>query len=936
MKMSPPTCRSVCEFIAEARGTCPEATAIRHGNRRLSYEELDHKANCFAGYLVKLGVVPGGTVALCMERSSDWIIAALGIMRVGAAYLPLDPAWPDSRLRFAVEDSGAAALVAPARLFDRLAINTHGIDPCRDAAAIAVSPRFEPRPIEPESLAYVIYTSGSTGVPKGVEITHANLSHLIGWHLDAFEVTARDCASHLAGLGFDAAVWEIWPNLCVGATLCLAEDAVRTSPELIQQWMIREGVTIGFVPTVHAGPMMAMEWPADTTLRLLLTGGDALHKAPAAELPFKVVNNYGPTECTVVATSSEVEPGSPGAPPIGRAITGAYVYLLDEHGNQVADGDVGEIYVGGNGVGRGYRNLAELTERNFVPDPFAGSPGGRMYRTGDRGARRADGQIEFHGRLDRQTKIRGQRVELDEIGSILSRQDTVDFAVATAHVSEDGENQLVAYVLLKSDATVPTAKDLQDYLLSHLPQYMVPGIFVRLTALPLSANGKVDLALLPKPADAPTLGKEAVKLAASPTEEKLLAIVRELLHSNEIVASDNFFLAGGHSLLGMQLIIRLRNAFGEDITLQQLFEAPTVERLALAIETKRTQKQLTAIWKELLKTDLVEREGADFFELGGTPKLSYELRNRIFEEFGRQFVVGDLIQNSTIRKQADLIHGNSANKSGLPQGVLALRSGPGKGILWLYHPAVAADVAKMVGPDLPFSYVGLTAEDVESLGNAPSFQAIAAHLVSKILATQPEGPYALGGLCIAGILAYEVACQMRAAGHDVALLVLLDVPTVPYFKSPYSLYGRLSQPWYLIKRIKWHGLRTSYRTVRERVLSRFWMRSERRQIREFWEPAWWIVMRAVSRYRPAKYEVPEAQEGKVLLLLASVRPPHVDFLPAWKSLVPRGLDVHYVQGHRLNLTESPAVCSIADQITSNLAQVRGGRPLSCDVSVTGD
>ena len=525
-------------------------------------------------------------MAICAERSIEWIIAALGTMRAGAAYVPLDAAWPDERLRYAVNDSRADALVAHAEVLDRLQVKAKGIDPWRDAAHIAAASDFKAKPIDQESLAYVIYTSGSTGVPKGVEITHANLAHLIRWHWEAFQVTRHDRASHLAGLGFDAAVWEIWPNLTAGATLCIIDDDLRSSPELIQQWMIRERVTIAFVPTVHARPMLSLTWPSRTDLRLLLTGGDALHHSPPVGLPFDVVNNYGPTECAVVATSCVLKPGTPGVPPIGHAIAGATVYLLDETGAQVPDGSVGEIYIGGSGVGRGYRNLPDVTERSFLRDPFAGSPDGRMYRSGDLGLRRPDGEIEFRGRVDRQAKIRGYRIELDEVGSVLAHHPSLDFAVATIHTPEGGENQLLAYVLSKQNAPVPTIDELQEHLLRSLPDYMVPAIFVRLEAVPVSPNGKIDLAGLPQPTESNRLEKTAGRVAASPVEEKLLTMLRGLLENNSIGPEDNIFLAGGHSLLGMQLVIRLRNTFGVDVTLRQLFEAPTVARLAVFVETK--------------------------------------------------------------------------------------------------------------------------------------------------------------------------------------------------------------------------------------------------------------------------------------------------------------------------------------------------------------
>jgi len=567
--------------ISDFRDT---SIALNFADRDLTYGELDRISNQFAAYLSLLGVKPGATVAICLERSFDWIVAALATMRIGAAYVPLDSAWPDARLRFAVSDSGAAVLVARQAVLDRLQVEIPGVDPSVYAMAIDPTPVAQQINVEPESLAYIIYTSGTTGVPKGVEITHANLSHLIQWHVDAFGVTRQDRISHLAGLGFDAAGWEIWSTLSAGATLCLTPDEMRSSPELIQGWMIREHISMGFVPTVHAAPMMAMQWPKETKLRHLLTGGDTLHQAPPVTLPFNVVNNYGPSECTVVATSSVLVPGSQTPPPVGRPITGTIIYLLDEEGKQVADGDVGEIYIGGNGVARGYRNLPELTERSFLPDPFAGTAGARMYRSGDRGSRLPNGEIEFRGRIDRQIKIRGQRVELDEIGSALSEHPKIEFAAAMSKLSASGENQLWAYILPKNNQAVLTVDEVQEYLLGSLPDYMIPAYFVRLRTLPLSSNGKLDLNILGRITDHDFLERTAMRPAASPIEEDLLILMRGLLENQNVGPNDNFFLAGGHSLLGMQLVMRLRKTYGVDLTLQQLFKAPTVVRLAALVQ----------------------------------------------------------------------------------------------------------------------------------------------------------------------------------------------------------------------------------------------------------------------------------------------------------------------------------------------------------------
>jgi amino acid adenylation domain-containing protein len=899
--------RNVSEQIAELGVKCPHNIALSGCDEQLNYAGLERKANQFAGYLTQFGVISGGTVAICMERSFDWIVAALGVMRAGAAYVPLDPAWPDSRVRFAVEDSGASVLVARAILLERLQLGAQGIDPRRDSVAISATPEAIPKPIDPKSLAYVIYTSGSTGVPKGVEITHSNLNHLIQWHRNALGVTQRDRASHIAGLGFDAAVWEIWPNLAAGATVCLADDEVRSCPALLQQWIIREQVTLAFVPTVHAAPMFVMDWPATTALRVLLTGGDVLHRAPAVQLPFQVVNNYGPTECTVVTTSSVLTPGALELPPIGRPVTGANVYLLDEQGAELGEGELGEIYIGGAGVGQGYRKLPDATERAFRPDPFSLSPDARMYRTGDRGLRRPDGQIEFRGRVDRQTKIRGQRVELDEIASVLKDHPTIDFCTVIASINSDGENHLVAHVLLKQNVCAPTAYELQKYLLATLPDYMVPALFVRLETLPLSPNGKIDLTMLEQPTDKNRLERTEEKAPATATAAKLLAIMQELLGNRSFRAEDNFFLAGGHSLLGMQLLLRLRSAFGVDLTIQQLFEAPTVERLASLVETRLAEGRLSTIWADLLG---VKQVGLDvsFLDVGGRPELLDSLRRRIAAEFDHDFTIAKLLQSPTVRQQAELIRGDMNHEIVLPPGVLALRARRSrKSIFWVHDLLVG--LAKAFGEDLSLLFVKLTSEDVASIGQSATLQGIAKCLVSKILATQPDGSYMIGGFCVGGIVAYEIATQLRADGHEVSLLVLLDPPSPSSVRRPHAWAPKLSEPRYLLKRVGRLGLRTSLVKVRGLIRERVAKLSERTGEAA---PDQEMIEKAACEYRLQSYE------GKVLLVLSSDHPPHMNLLPGWQAVIPSNLHIEYVSGHHGDLMKEPNVRNVADAIVPHL------------------
>jgi amino acid adenylation domain-containing protein len=903
---------SVPEQISATAQLNPDSVALSCGDQLLKYGDLNQRADRLAAYLVQLGVGPGSTAAICMERSFDWIVAALGIMRAGAAYLPLDTAWPDSRLSFVLDDSAAAVLVARTGLLDRLDTDIRGLDPRRDAELIAAAPAFVRAPIDPETLAYIIYTSGTTGTPKGVEITHANLTHLERWRRNAFDITARDRASHLAGLGFDAAAWELWPNLCAGAAIFLSPDAVRSSPDLLQQWLISERITVGFVPTIHAAAMMAMHWPVETALRYMLTGGDVLHQGPPLPLSFDVVNNYGPTECTVVATSSVLRPGADGAPPIGRAIVGATVYLLDERGEPVADGAIGEIYIGGNGVGRGYRNLPESTARCFVRDPFSPEQGKRMYRTGDRGRRRPDGEVEFCGRSDRQVKIRGQRVELDEIGGAISRHPAIEFAAVSLKASEAGENQLVAYVLPKEAGRLPSAQELQKYLQRNLPGYMIPSVFMQLNSLPLSPSAKVDAVLMEQPGNSRPLEGTAEGDDVLHIAKKLLTMFQDILHNQAMTVDDNFFLAGGHSLLGMQLVTRLRTMFGVELTFQELFDVPTVKSLAPLVSDRLREHRLTLIWEDLLGRKDLTRDG-NFFEQGGNPRLLAELQQRIVGEFGRNVTFEALFDHPTIRRQAELIQRCLIDPSVLPPGVFVLHpQGTRQNIFWLH--SLPVPLAKELGDDQPFFFVTLTARDLASLGKSPSMRHIAALVLQKIMTTQPSGPYIIGGGCAGSVLAYEVASQLIAAGEEVSVLLLFDAPTQPYLKLSRALTTRLKHPRFYLYRAARVGWRKSLANLFRRAIP-YSPRSIRpRLLATESNVAHRIIEHAAFDYQAAKYE------GKVLLLLAKERDPLFDFLPGWRSVLSNDLSVFYLQGRHRDLITSNNVREIASLIQSSLKE----------------
>ncbi len=559
----------------------PDAVAVVCGERSLTFGELDARAEVLGGALRALGVGPESRVGVCLGRGVDAVVALLGVWKAGGVFVPLDPGYPVARLAFMAADAGVVTVVtgtAHLGLAAALTPTPVNLDTLRPADRPTTPAR-----LAPGHLAYVIYTSGSTGEPKGVAVSHRSLARHIASACQLFGLTRNDRVLQFASFSFDASLEQLLPALVTGATVVIRPDDIWTVDELCQRVRDEKITVMELVPAYweeFAASLTEKSAESLGSLRLLITGGDVLPPGPTAawfaRLPeVQVVNTYGPTETAISATSFVVDSPTAHRIPIGRPLGGRRVYVLDSAGRLVPVGVPGELCIAGPELARGYLDRPALTAERFVPDPF-GSPGGRMYRTGDRVRWLADGNLEFLGRLDDQVKLRGFRIELDEVSATLTRHPEITAAVATIH-----RNALIAHIVTTSPLSNTTVR---NWCARTLPDHMIPSTTVTLPALPLLPSGKIDRAALPEPGGQEAAPETEFAAPETPTQDVVASVWAEVLGLDRVGVNHNFFALGGHSLRATMVASRLRLAFGCPVQVRDIFESPTVAALSLTVE----------------------------------------------------------------------------------------------------------------------------------------------------------------------------------------------------------------------------------------------------------------------------------------------------------------------------------------------------------------
>ncbi|MCL6506102.1 MAG: amino acid adenylation domain-containing protein, partial [Bryobacteraceae bacterium] len=853
------------ELFEQQAARNPDAIAAVDGSESISYRELDRRANQIADALIRRGAGPEQRVVICMDKSLRSLAGVLGILKSGAAFVPLDPRLPEGRLDEILAEVEPAVILAESSSLHRFTSQPAPVLSLDSGSlnSIAQEGTGPAARVSPDNLAYIIYTSGSTGRPKAVAIEHRHVvCFLHSFRPHPNEAEPRRGTS-VSSLTFDLFIEEVFSCLCFGGTVHLLHPQQFLDPVYFARYLKVQRINTAYLYPDLLQPVARelKRLGGAPDFCTLITGLQpkkfrVLQAWRELGPALRILNAYGPTEVTYGATAYELsEAADPDADvPIGKPFANYSVYLLDAHGQPVPPGVVGEIHIGGPCVARGYWRRPEETSHAFLLDPFASQPGARMYKTGDLGRFLPDGNIEFLGRADRQVKLRGYRIELEEIENALRSHPAVALAAVSEWEPAPGDKALAAYVVPQKGASV-NKQVLRSFLETRLPHYMIPADWVFLEDMPRTSSFKIDWRALPKPS---RKADEAALPRGEPlnqTQAKLLAIWRQLLGTERIGLDDDFFESGGHSLLAVRFFLELEKQLGVRLPPGVIFEAPTIRKLAQLLK-QEPQPRLRALVS-------LRREGR--------------------------------------RAPLFLVHAH-------------------EGSVFLYR-----RLAQRLGPDQPV--YGLQAVTLDfGAETHPRFEDIAAEFVREIRSVQPRGPYCLAGFCAGAYLAFEAACQLQAEGERVALLGILNTPgdwrQVRSFADSLRYHGGILRslpsaaiPLYFLERLRYRWLRVQDSSLRHALrLCR---------IQDFGRlPAWLrtCLLRDAHVRAARRYDPHHRFRGNLICLQATgdaMRDP----LPYWGRLVEGEVVTLRVPGRGRSVLEEPHVAELAKALDALLEEV---------------
>lgn len=886
IKTNYPSDMCIHQLFEEQVERTPDAVAVVFENKKLTYRQLNQKANQLAHYLRWVGVDSDTLVGICVERSLEMLVGVLGILKAGGAYVPLDPSYPKERIAYMLEDSGVFLLLTQKKLSAILPEHTaKTIYLDTDLKTFTGACHLNPNSItNRDNLAYAIYTSGSTGKPKCVGMKHLPLTNLIKWHLKNIRLPHQVNTLQFAPISFDVSFQEIFSTWCAGGTLILIPEKLRTDPVALLDLLIEKQVQRLFLPFValqQLAESAQSKGLIPQSLHEVITAGEQLQITPAITNFFSQLkdctlhNHYGPSETHVVTAFSLT--GSPKnwseLPPIGTPIDNTQIYILDTHLQPVPINVPGELYIGGAALARGYLNRPEVTSQKFIPNPFSKEPNARLYKTGDLARYLPDGNIQYIGRIDNQVKIRGFRIELGEIESVLNSHPQINQAIVIVREDIPGNKRLVAY-LVKDDSL--TTKQLREILKQKLPEYMIPSIFVTLDKFPLTPSGKVNRRILP----APDLSKLQLENHFVPpsnsTEEILAKIWVDILGLDKVGIHDNFFDLGGHSLLAVRLVAEIEKVIQKKLPLAALFQFTTISELANHLQDEPSAST-------------------------SPTNLSPELPS---------------LDTEDLRTLLTIVSGREALRIRPDSLMSAIRSTGSKPPIFYFANSVdeISPLAQHLDPEQPIYLLesGYLVFYNQKKYTEDNIKAIAARHVRDILTLSPEGPYLLTGYSFGKFVAYEAAKQLQELGKEVALLAILDTSGSRWM---YHYYVQKLQP--ALVDIKHDLFRGSLFNFTRKSFSLIW------QFKKDWKTQNSVLCLEKDK---REYKL-QGYSGKITLFVAQNTRRHVKIqrrlfpLLGWDK---NKVNVIKVPGNHWSMVEEPNVNVLADNLKTCIEKAMSG------------